>query len=158
MTVKLLKKRHDPKRYGKNVIITTQREPNLLQLIFDLLKKTDIVVSNTTGTFELIAMYFNIPVIYVDNFKARPFLDLSAEIIAEQKQKEPPPKGVDYTKNINELSDLIRLNIANPDRLKLEREKELNNCAAVGTLKKPAQNIVNVILGAINNDKNVVIE
>jgi len=149
VTTKLLQKSHDISRYGKNVVVTTQKDPELLDKIFNLMKRTDIVVTNGSGTFDLIAMYFNIPVIFIDNFKPRSFLDTDEKTISEFVKKYGKPKAVDYTKDLGELGDLIKLNIERPDRLKAEREKELLDCAAIGLISDPVDRIVKLVTGEI---------
>jgi hypothetical protein len=151
LTTKLLANAHDITRYGRNIVVTDQWKDNQLDITFELMGKTDILVSNEVGTLELIAMYFDIPVILIDNFKPMPLLKLSQQTIEEEKKLHPRPKGVDYTKDLGDLPELIKLNAAGPYRMGAEREKELNECTAVGTIKNPVQNIRDVILEAINN-------
>ncbi len=158
VTTKLLSKVHDIKKYGDNVVVSDQWDEDCLKPTFELMKNTDLLVSNESGTLELIAMYFDIPVIFIDNFKPMPFLTLSERTIKEEKKIHPRPKGVDYTKNIKELPELIKINLANPSRLKEERKQVLAEEAGVGLLKKPVQNIINVIKNAIDKDHSYVIE
>ena len=158
LTTKLLKKYHDISKYKGNVIATDLKDKNLLDDIFALMRKTDILITNDTGTFELIAMYFNIPIIYHDNIKPREFMDTDQKTMEEFYEKCRSPKAVDIAKNINNIASLIKANISYPDRLKADREKELLECAAVGLLKNPAKNIGNVILGMIDETNKLKID
>lgn len=159
VTSKLIEKCHDPKKFGKNIVITKFKgDLKMMDTIFKLLRTADIVVTNMLSTFDLIAIYLGIPVVFIDNFRPRAFHDISKETVEDYAKKSVPPKSVDYTKNIKDLHELIKLNLEKPDRLKAEREKELYECAAIGLLKKPAENIRNVILGMINHETDFHIE
>ena len=136
---------HDKKAYGKNIVFSRGGDKDHLPKCMALLKRTDIVVSNEPGTFELLAMYLDIPVIFVKNAKPRTFC--GNEDYA--KLKPLPLNGVDVIEKVSELESTIHKHLHNPSLMHKERTAELLNSAGYGIQGSAVQRIVNVIKGCI---------
>lgn len=65
--------------YYDNSVKSNRDSPNHLSICADVLSKTDVVVSLFESTFEFMAYYLDIPVVVVDNWKPKKFLDTYIE-------------------------------------------------------------------------------
>jgi len=136
---------HDKKAYGKNIVFSRPGDPDHLYKCMELLKRTDIVISNEPGTFELLAMYLDIPLIFVNNSKPRPFCGNTDY----DKRKPVPFNGVEVIQKVSELEGVIRKHMKEPSLMHTERAMELLNSAGCGIQGSAAGRIVNVIKEAI---------
>lgn len=135
--------------YGENRITSQPTDKDHLHKCIDLLRRTDILVSNSTGTFEMLAMYFDIPHIFVDNTKPIAFMGNKNYLTVEK----PPLKAIEIINDLNDLEPAINKHLSDPSLLRKERKEELLKTAGVGIEGSPVNKIVNVINECIERAK-----
>jgi len=131
---------HDRKIYGKNVIISNSFDSDHIKKCIDAVKKADILITTSSGTIETIAMYFDIPVIFMDihdeaEFKEHYLL----------KRSKDNPLGTYYIDNIDALPEAIENTLKDPAMLQKERKEELFAAAGIGLPGSPIEKIVDTI-------------
>lgn len=118
ITTKILKDEHNPDLYD-NPIISDRRDSNHLDVIAEVLKTTDIVVSPIDSTVELMAEYLDIPVVVAGIWIPKAFAN-------DERYKEieriysPACKVV---KDIDKLNEVIYQQLNHPEELKKERKQ-----------------------------------
>jgi len=134
---------HDRNLYLGSVTESTQYGKTHIEDCVKLLTQTDIVVGMVEGTFQLLAMAMDIPVVICDewDFKTYGGLDYSkSELITT---------GASAYTNIKGLRKTIEKELANPKRLAKERKKAV--IRELGDVTQDADdNIVKVIKELIN--------
>ncbi|MFH1710664.1 MAG: hypothetical protein ABH860_06365 [bacterium] len=132
---------HKKQYYGNKTVTSNSFDKDHIKKCFNLLRKTDLVVSNEAGTFQLLAMYFNIPVIYIDNVKEMPTKDTLL------KKEKIYLHGTFNIDDVEKLPEAIEINLKRPDLLEKERKEELLAGAGIGLPGSPVQKIVETIKG-----------
>jgi len=129
---------HDKKLYIGDVVATLPKNLTHIDDSIKLLKMVDCVVGIEEGTFQLLAMAMDVPVVMVDGFKYREYggVDYSSiEMIRTD--------GVTYT-DLSNIEETINNELANPERLREKRRQVVED--ELGDLESdPIQNIVKVI-------------
>jgi len=123
---------HDHRIYGKNAIVSRSFDPDHMKKCLKAVRMADILVSNEPGTIELIAMYLEVPVIFVGN-------------IDTYKNDPLRGKGAYTIESVADLPSAIEKTLREPDLTAGERKKELLASAGVGLPGSPVQKIVNLI-------------
>jgi hypothetical protein len=145
--VKLLST-HDTKPFGKNTIVSRSFDADHIYKCIEAVKRSDILISNQPGTIDLIAMYFDIPVISIIDEK------LSADIYGRYARRFDTSEksfydqyafGAEIIRDINILPEAIKKNLSDPGKLKNDRRKELLESAGVGLPGSPVEKIVKII-------------
>jgi hypothetical protein len=132
---------HNKEMYGKNAIISNSFDDDHMKKILKAVRRADVLISTSSGTIEAIAMYFGIPVI---------FLDISTQ---NEKMKEHPMQrkskekhfGTYYIEHVGQLNDAIDKIKAKPSMLNKEMEEELMACAGVGMKLQTTRLIIDTI-------------
>ena len=133
---------HDPSYYD-NPVLSYRNNPDHLEICADVLSKADIVVGITEGTFELMAMILDIPVVMADIWEPKVCMGDSRYLGVKQL----------YTigsKKIQQLSNLekaIRDQLKNPDELKDKRKQVTISMGGID-IKNPLERIIKVIKDA----------
>ncbi len=136
---KLLKDEHNPDLYD-NPVVSDRRSENHLNIIADVLKTADLVVSPIDATFELLAEYLDIPVVLSDIWIPKDFR-------GDERYKyfkRVYSGGCRVVKDINKLNDVIYQQLKHPEELKKER---LQTCIEDGgiDIKDPVKAFCDVI-------------
>jgi hypothetical protein len=129
---------HDKRLYLGDVISTLQINRTHLADCAELLTVSDCVVGMEEGTFQLLAMAMDIPIVMVDGFKYKEYGGIDYSSVEMVKTK-----GVRRVE-LSEVEKAIDEELANPDRLKTEREKVVKDELWDGETD-PITNIVNVV-------------
>jgi len=129
---------HDKKLYTGGIVLTHPRNKEHINHIYKLLSVTDCVIAMEEGTFPLLAMAMDIPVVMVEGFQYKTYGG------TDYKECEMiKTDGVRYAK-VEDLEQAINEELANPDRLKEQRKKVVER--ELGTnLGNPLDNVVKVI-------------
>lgn len=134
---------HDKKLYFGDVVSTMPSNRAHLSDIIKLLSVTDCVVGIEEGTFPLLAMAMEIPVVIVDGFKYKIYGDIdysSVEMIKTNAVRRV---------ELSELEKTIDDELTNPATLKKEREQIVRDELWDG-ITNPNDNIEKVIREIIN--------
>jgi len=130
---------HDIRKYD-NPVFSNRNRPNHLEVCAEVLRKADLVVAISEGTFELMAQILNIPVVIANLFTPRlcngdhRYLKFKLSF-SEAVKKEP---------EIKNLAKVIRQQLKNPDELREQRRSAALNDGGI-EIKDPLQRIVEVI-------------
>ncbi len=135
---------HDKKLYFGDVVNTMPNNKTHLMDTIQLLSMSDCVVGIEEGTFQLLAMAMNIPIVMVDGFKYKNYGGVDYSTV--EMVKTPAVKRV----NLPDLEQAIDEELNNPEnlakeRLKIVREELWNEET------EPIEIIVQVIKETINN-------
>jgi hypothetical protein len=135
---------HKKEYYGKNYVISNSFDDDHIAKCIKLLRKTDIVVVNEFGTFQLLAAYLGIPVIFIDNIKKMPVRDTimdrdSVDIL-----------GAYRIERTEQLYEAIEMLSKDPSKTKKDREEELIQYGGTGLEGSPSVRIMKVILNLID--------
>jgi len=129
---------HDKRLYLGDVISTLQINKTHLADCAELLTVSDCIVGMEEGTFQLLAMAMDIPIVMVDGFKYREYGGIDYSSVEMVKTK-----GVRRVE-LSEVEKVIDEELANPDSLKTEREKVVKDELWDGETD-PITNIINVV-------------
>ena len=136
--------------YFQNPVFSDRSMPDHLNICASVLSKADLVISINEGTFELFACYLGIPVILVDCWK--PKLFMNRLYYPEIRSRF---SSACYFTDINNLEEVIFNTLANPSKLNNERKKTLYDYAGVGwSTYKPLELISHTINEAIQQKEN----
>lgn len=102
-----------------NVVLSDRREPSHLDLIANILAKTDLVVGISESTFELLAQHLDIPVVIADIWQPKS-CDNDDRY---KKYKRIYSDACLMEKDIFKLGDTIKWHLKHPEYLRKEREK-----------------------------------
>jgi len=136
---KALKGEHQLELYD-NVIATSRNEENHLEVVANLLAKTDLVVAISESTFALLAEAMDIPVIIANIW-------IPKERAGEKtylNYRHPFTDAVTKV-GIKNLNKEILWQLKNPEIKKEERKKQAIRNGGID-IKNPVQNIIDVIL------------
>lgn len=128
---------HDQKFYTEGVLKCFQDSVKNNQLLFDLFRNVDVVVSTDEGTAALFAVAHDVPVIVVDGFKYK-WQDCEETIPVTNTP------GMQHC-DLEDLQDMIEHTFANPDELKAERRALAENEMSVDSIKDPLSRIHEII-------------
>lgn len=146
--VKLLSTHKDRKEYGRNIILSNSFDNDHIQKCIAAVRRSDLLISNQSGTIELIAMYFNLPVIFikVPNPKINALLSIrfNTQFPPQSKTKAFGAYFLDSAKMLPEAIDEIA---SNPTMLDQSRKEELLAAAGVGLPGSPTLKIIEIIKG-----------
>lgn len=117
----------------QNVIRSNRDKSGHLDLIGEILKTTDLVVSLSESTLEFMAYYLDIPVITVNNWKPKYFLDTYVEKIDKYFS------GANIEARLDNLETKIFEVLNNRQIKSKERQKALYEEAGVGYGKTSAR-------------------
>lgn len=118
ITTKILKGEHKPEYYD-NPIISDRRDANHLDIVADVLKTADIVVSPIDSTVELMAEYLDIPVVVAGIWIPKAFIN-------DERYKDferPYSPACKMVKDIDKLNEVIYQQLKHPEELKKERKQ-----------------------------------
>lgn len=130
---------HNKKLYGNNVIVSNSFDRDHIKKCFDAVRNADILIANTSGTIETIALFFDIPIIFIGTFAN----DTSG--VPLHNRSASRPAGTYYIKDINEMPDAVSKLMDNPALNMEERRKELIETAGVDLPYSPIEKIVDTI-------------
>jgi hypothetical protein len=146
--VKLLSTQKNRKAYGNNIVLSNSFDNDHINKCIEAARRSDILISNQPGTIELIAMYFNIPIIFVkphypnyDELLSARF-NTSMTLINKTKAF-----GAYFLDNAKMLPEAIHDVLNNPTMLDKSRKEELLASAGVGLPGSPTLKIVETIKG-----------
>jgi len=105
---------------------------------------TDCVVGIEEGTFQLLAMAMDIPVVMVEGFKYRQYGGIDYSSVEQVRT------NASRWVKLSEVEKAIDEEMAHPDRLKKEREQVVRDELWDGKTN-PTENIINVIREVYNN-------
>ncbi len=148
--VKLLSPHKNRNVYGKNIILSNSYDNDHFKKCIEAVKNADILISNQPGTIELIAMYFNLPVIYVKN--SDPTMDerISRRFnIIYNLQNKTRVFGVYFLDKAVFLPEAINDVLNDPGMLEKSRKEELLASAGIGLPGSPTLKIVETIKGLV---------
>jgi hypothetical protein len=124
----------------ENPVLSLRTRNNHIQTCAEVLSQSDVVVSLGIGTFELMAMYLDIPVITVNNWRPK---ELNGRPISLYQSE------ASYRVTLLDLPDAIDNAIRHPENLRKNRLKFIeDNALAPGDA---SLNIVNVIRESIRS-------
>jgi len=131
---------HDRKIYGKNAIVSNSFDKDHIKKCIGAVRKADILITTSSGTIETLAMYFGVPVIFMDihdedEFKEHCLL----------KRSRLRPLGTYYIDDINALPDAIKKTLKDPSMLVKAVKDELYAAAGIGLPGSPVLKIVDTI-------------
>lgn len=118
ITTKILKDEHNPDLYD-NPVISDRRLDNHLEVISDVLKTTDIVVSPIDSTVELMAEYLDIPVVVAGIWIPKAF---NGDKRYEEFERIYSP-ACKVVKDIDKLNEVIYQQLKHPEELREERKQ-----------------------------------
>ncbi len=128
------------KNHYQNVIRSNRDKVGHLEIISEILRTTDLVVSLSESTLEFMAYYLDIPVITVNNWKPKYFLDTYIESINKYFS------GANIETNLDDLEKTIFWVLNNRQIKSKERKKALYEEAGIGFRKMNARKkIIEVI-------------
>jgi hypothetical protein len=133
---------HDKKLYFGDIVQTSQGNTQHLVFAIRLLQMSDCVVGIEEGTFQLLAMAMDIPVVMVDGFKYKEYGGIDYSSV--EMVKTTGVRRVD----LSDVEKTIDEELANPEHLNKERERVVREELYDGSLD-PIDNIVNVIKGVL---------
>jgi hypothetical protein len=129
---------HDKKLYFGDVLQTTPVNKNHLAHTVKLLQSTDCVVGIEEGTFQLLAMALDIPIVMVDGFKYKDYGGIDYSTV--EMVKTPAVRRC----LINELEKTVDEELANPSALAQERQQVVKSELWDG-VGNPTDNILKTI-------------
>ena len=131
---------HDKDRYKEHEVYSNRGQPEHLDICCDTLAWTDVVVSISEITLELLAQASDIPVICCDIAKPRTFLNNPKYL----ELKKPYSKAVKKIEDLELLEETIKGQLENPNELQKER---VNTVAMRGGIyiDNPLQKMINMI-------------
>jgi hypothetical protein len=133
---------HDKRLYFGDVVHTNPNNKEHLTRSIRLLQMLDCVVGIEEGTFQLLAMAMDIPIVMVDGFQYKEYGGIDYSSVEMVKTN-----GVRRVK-LSELGETIDKELANPDALSKERKKVVSEELYDGS-SNPIDNIINVIKGVL---------
>ena len=129
---------------SKRSFISTSYDEDHLKTCMKAIKLADVLVSNQMGTFELTAMYFNVPIVYVNNRPAETELFLNY-----YEKSDPKDLGLIFINDIVGLESSIKKCLDDPNALRKECQDVLLAQAGIGLPGSATQKIVSVIKGLL---------
>jgi len=129
---------HVRSNYGRNAIVSNAFDNDHLTKCVKAVEIADVLVSNQMGTIELIAMYFDIPVIFIDN-----------RAVGRNRPAHQKNLGSYYINDVNDLPYALDLNLKQPGLMSKQRKEELLAAAGVGLPGSPTLKIVETIKGLV---------
>ena len=129
---------HDKRLYFGDVVSTIPVNKTHLEDCVRILQMTDCVVGIEEGTFQLLAMAMDIPIVMVDGFKYTIYGDIDYSSVEMIKTN-----GVRRVK-LSEIEKTIDRELVNPNALKKERERVVKDELWDGE-ENPIDNIIKVI-------------
>jgi len=131
---------HEEDRYKEHMVYSNRGQPEHLDICCDTLAWTDVVVSISEITLELLAQASDIPVICCDIAKPRTFLNNPKYL----ELKKPYSKAVKKIEDLELLEETIKGQLENPNELQKER---VNTVAMRGGIyiDNPLQKMINMI-------------
>jgi len=136
---KLLKDEHIPELYD-NPVISDRRADNHLEIMADVLKTADLVVSPVESTFELMAQYLDIPVVIAGIWMPK-------ACRGDERYKDyirTYTSGCKMIQDIDKLNEAIYHQLKHPDELKKERYKACIDEGGIN-IKDPIKELCKVI-------------
>jgi hypothetical protein len=146
--VKLLTTHKNREAYGKNIILSNSYDSDHIKKCVKAVRRSDILISNQPGTIELIAMYFNVPVIFIK--VPDPKID---EILSARFNISAPIKngtkafGAYFLDSAGMLPNALDEVVHDPHILDQSRKEELMASAGVGLPGSPTIKIIETIKG-----------
>ena len=140
---------HEKELYGNNLLLTRSHQKDHINRTFEFFRTADVLVSNQAGTVELLALYLDIPVIFVDNAIKRPFFDNKKYALRNRTYRG----GTEIIKDVSLLEGAIKKHLDCPTLLQKERSEELLMTAGVGIGGRATQRIVDVINESIKTKR-----
>ena len=125
---------HKKQYYGKGAIVSNSFDNDHLLKCIRAVKHADILVSNQSGTIELIAMYFGVPVIFVANYG---------------NLNESYTKGTYRIESVEELPNAIEKVLEDSSLLENEINEVLLRDAGIGLPGSPILKIIETIKGLV---------
>lgn len=126
-----------------NPVASDTQTPQHMDMIVDILSETDIVVSSTESTIELLAQYLDIPVVVCT---PNSYITIDGDVDLTKNARFLKPgflsTGVKETK-LSFLLDDIKDQLANPDELKEGRKQSVIDFG--GDIKNPIKKTVDII-------------
>jgi len=131
---------HDRKIYGKNAIVSNSFDKDHIKKCIGAVRKSDILIITSSGTIETLAMYFGVPVIFMDihdedEFKEHHLL----------KRSGSNSLGTYYIDDIDALPDAVEKTLKYPSKLAKAVKDELYAAAGIGIDGSPVLKIVDTI-------------
>lgn len=108
---------HDANQYMSPLILSHQNQPNHVDVVADLLAKTDVLVCLEEGTMQLMAYALDIPVIVMDIFK---YGDYGGVKDYDKVEKIKTNAAV-WLRDLNILGRTIDDCVSNPAKLRKNR-------------------------------------
>ncbi len=130
---------HNRKQYGRNVIVSNSFDSDHMKKCFNAVRNADVLITNTSGTIETIALFFDIPIIFIDN------LDIGVAHHEVHTRSVANFRGAHYIKRESELPEAVEKAVKDPSLLKNERRQELIETAGAGLPYSPVEKIVGTI-------------
>ncbi|MFA7301099.1 MAG: hypothetical protein WC069_02230 [Candidatus Shapirobacteria bacterium] len=130
----------------KNVILSNRDDKNHLDKITNILKDIDVLVSLSESTMEFMAYYLDIPVVVVNNWRPKKFLDY--EVLNINKDISNACEVTD----INSLEKVLKNVIENPGKKSKERILALKLEMGVGFDNKTAKQRIVETIKSVDQD------
>ena len=130
---------HDIKKYD-NPVFSNRHRPNHLDVCAEVLRKADLLVAISEGTFEMMAQILNIPVVIANIFTPRPCNGDRKYL----QWKLPFSEAVKKEPDLKKLAKVIKQQLKNPNELREQRRSAALDDAGI-EIKDPLQRIVEVI-------------
>lgn len=131
------------KSYYDNPVFSNRNNPDHLEICADVLSKADLVVGTTEGTFEMMAMILDIPVVEVDIWEPK----ICMGDVRYLNVKQIYTIGSKKVQDLSELEQAIRHQLKNPDELKKERRQVTIEEGGIN-IENPLERIIEVIKNA----------
>ena len=126
---------HDQKMYTEGVFRCYQDSVKNNQLLFDLFRNVDVVVSTDEGTACLFAVAHDVPVVVVDGFEYR---------WIEGYTQVPKTSGMRHCE-LNDLNKVLEDTFKHPDYLKKERKQLAENEMSIESIKNPVKKLHEIV-------------
>jgi len=133
---------HNPSYYD-NPVFSYRSSPDHLEICADVLSKADLVVGLTEGTFELMAMVLDIPIVMADIWKPK----ICMGDMRYLNIKQTYTIGSKKVQDLSKLEQVIRQQLKNPDEFK-EKRKQVTIIEGGVNIENPLERIVDVIKNA----------
>jgi len=135
--------------YYENSIISNRDEKSHLDIISSIFKNTDLVVSLAESTLEFMAYFLNIPVIVVDFWKPKEFLDYYVDDLSKYFGG--------FSKNcvivkLNELDRAITNELYKDSKNSIKRNQVLLEEAGIGFSNKKAKDRIVEVIKNLDKD------
>jgi len=134
---------NEPDKYD-NVICSHVDESWHWDMVIDVLRDADIVVSPEDSTIEMLARYLDIPVVMHLPEKYETVVGFVDTALKERNVKWVMP-GAKRVTRLEDLNGAIRQQLDHPEELRKERQECLRTWGGVGVVKDPLKKIVEEI-------------